>query len=149
MYSLFWTGELWCMNVLGYLKEILLLFKELLYNFSILDLCSTLTFCTWCVLMFCYNILSIWIITHYPYNQILIGFISYNHSLQFILIPNIREIKWSPILNQPQWIMIGYVFNPPLWSQNLSLDCCYHWVNCWVEETIYKGNLQTNFKTKN
>jgi hypothetical protein len=42
----------------GYLEGIPLLFKELLYNLSILELCSTLTFCTWCVLLF-YNILSI------------------------------------------------------------------------------------------
>jgi hypothetical protein len=46
------------MNVFGYLEEVLLLFKELLYNLSILELCSMLTFCTWCVLLFCYDILN-------------------------------------------------------------------------------------------
>jgi hypothetical protein len=45
------------------LEEVILLFKELLCNLYILEFCSTLTFCTWCVLMFCYDILSIWIIT--------------------------------------------------------------------------------------
>jgi hypothetical protein len=55
------------MNVFGYMEEVLLLFKELLYNLSILELCSTLTFCTWCVLKLVelieftsYDILSIW-----------------------------------------------------------------------------------------
>jgi hypothetical protein len=51
------------MNVFGYVEEVLLFFKELLCNLSILELCSTLTFCTWCVLMLCYGILNIWIIT--------------------------------------------------------------------------------------
>jgi hypothetical protein len=48
----------------GYLEEVLLFFKELLCNLSILELCSMLTFCTWCVLLLYYDILSIW----YHYN---------------------------------------------------------------------------------
>jgi hypothetical protein len=63
MYPLLETRELLCANVFGYLEEVLLLFKELLYNLSILDLCSTITFCTWCVILVYYDILSIWNIT--------------------------------------------------------------------------------------
>jgi len=57
------TYELWCMNVFGYVEEVLLLFKELSCNLYILELWSTLTFCTRCVLLFCYDILRIWFIT--------------------------------------------------------------------------------------
>jgi hypothetical protein len=39
------------MNVFGYLEGVPLFFKELLCNLSILELCSMLTFCTWCVLL--------------------------------------------------------------------------------------------------
>jgi hypothetical protein len=49
--------------VLGYLEGVLVLFKELLCNLSILELCSMLTFCTWYVLLLFYDILRIWIIT--------------------------------------------------------------------------------------
>jgi hypothetical protein len=59
MYSLF-RGELGSMKmVFGYLEGITLFFKELLCNLSILELCSTLIFCTWCVLMLFFYILSI------------------------------------------------------------------------------------------
>jgi hypothetical protein len=51
------------MNVFGYLEEVLLFFKELLCNLPILELCSMLTFGTWCVLLLCYDILIIWYIT--------------------------------------------------------------------------------------
>jgi hypothetical protein len=44
------------MNVFGYVEGVPLLFKELLCNLSILELCSMLTLCTWCVLIFCYDI---------------------------------------------------------------------------------------------
>jgi hypothetical protein len=49
--------------VFCYLEEFPLLFKKLLCNLYILELCSTLRFCTWCVLLLFYNILIIWIIT--------------------------------------------------------------------------------------
>jgi hypothetical protein len=52
--------------VFGYFEGVPLLFKELLCKLSILDLCSTLTFCTWCVLLLFYDILSIWFITIVP-----------------------------------------------------------------------------------
>jgi hypothetical protein len=42
--------------VFGYLEGVPLFFKELLCNLSILELCSTLTFCTWCVLLLFYDI---------------------------------------------------------------------------------------------
>jgi hypothetical protein len=38
-------------KVFVYLEGILLLFKELLCKLSILEVCSMLTFCTWCVLL--------------------------------------------------------------------------------------------------
>jgi hypothetical protein len=44
------------MNVFSYVEEVLLFFKDLLCNLSILELCSTLTFYTWCVLLFYYDI---------------------------------------------------------------------------------------------
>jgi hypothetical protein len=42
--------------VFGYLEGVPLFFKELLCNLSILELCSMLTFCTWCVLLLFYDI---------------------------------------------------------------------------------------------
>ena len=56
-----WNCEVW--KVFGYLEGVPLLFKELLCNLSILELCTTLEFCTWCVLLLFYDILSTWIIT--------------------------------------------------------------------------------------
>jgi hypothetical protein len=57
------------MNVIGYLEEVIILFKELLYKLSILELCSMLTFFTQCALLVYFEILSIWnitfIFTHY------------------------------------------------------------------------------------
>jgi hypothetical protein len=47
------------MNVFGYLEEIDLFLKELLYNLSILELFSILRFCTWCELLIYFGILSI------------------------------------------------------------------------------------------
>jgi hypothetical protein len=51
------------MKVFGYLEGVPLLFKDLLCNLSILELCSTPTFCTWCVIIFFYDNLIIWFIT--------------------------------------------------------------------------------------
>jgi hypothetical protein len=42
--------------VLGYLEGATLLFKELLCNLSILELCSMLTLCIWCVVLLFYDI---------------------------------------------------------------------------------------------
>jgi hypothetical protein len=56
------------MKVFGYLEGVPLFFKELLCNLSILELCSMLTFCTWCVLLFCYDILR-----HLDITLILVG----------------------------------------------------------------------------
>jgi hypothetical protein len=42
--------------VFGYLEGVPLFFKDLLCNLSILELCSLLTFCTWCVLLLLYDI---------------------------------------------------------------------------------------------
>jgi hypothetical protein len=53
------------MNVLEYLEEVLLLFKDLLCNSSLLYILEVLSMliCTWCVLLVSYDILGFWFIT--------------------------------------------------------------------------------------
>jgi hypothetical protein len=58
------------MNVFGYAEEVLLFFKELLCNLSILEFCSMLTFYTWCVLLFVFYILRIWYIAIVAQNDL-------------------------------------------------------------------------------
>jgi hypothetical protein len=50
MYLLLGTCEFLCLNVFGYVEEVLLLFMKLLCNLSISELCSMFSFYTWCVL---------------------------------------------------------------------------------------------------
>jgi hypothetical protein len=42
--------------VFGHLEGVPLFFKDLLCNLSLLELFSTLKFCTWCVLLLFYDI---------------------------------------------------------------------------------------------
>jgi hypothetical protein len=69
---------------------------ELLYNLYILELSSRLTFCTWCVLFFCYDSLRICYIT-FGFRELILGFFFLNKVIleNFLLIVfgNTSKIK--------------------------------------------------------
>ena len=72
----YWDVNCEAWKVFGYLEGVPLFFKYLLCNVSILELCSTLTFCTWCGLLLFYDICkhldhNIWYHIYLRYNPLM------------------------------------------------------------------------------
>ena len=141
MYSLLWTCELWCIKVFGYLEGVPLFFKDLLCNLYILEFSTTLTFFTWCVVMFCYDICKH--LDHYIEN------LQYAHNFQTLAnTPDYRVLMVKKMFrHEKYWDFWNHVY----WKERIILPMSIllysslkehnqywrNWMNLWFPKLSF------------